>query len=235
MLLVITSTEGQSQTMTVIILSIVVFLLIIICLVLLVVTPVTVYKYKKNKRKVPNIQVDNVNETTDTGLCVHVGDSHDVVIKKSALTNLDKFNRAIIEVLIEIGKHEETVQSIQQRIQKLIHQLSAPVRPPPPIRAVHSNNAIPAFADCRSYPVNICDLPESPRPAAKTKSIVYYNVLQPIAKLEIIQDLKSRANPIYDTTGNESNELLTTLLQSELPETYGKFMELLELKTNNAL
>ena len=220
---------------TVIVLSIVVFLLIIICLVLLVVTTVTVYKYKKNKREVPNIQVDNVNETTNNGLSVHVGDSHDVVIKKSALTNLDKFNMAIIDVLVQISKQEETDQNIQQRIQKLIHQLSAPARPPPPTRAVHSDDAIPAFADCRSYPVKICDLTGSPKPAARSKSIICYNVQQPIAKLEITQGLECQANPIHDTTRDESNELLTTLLQSELPETYGKFMELLELKTNNAL
>ena len=232
---VITSTEGQPQTIAVIILSIVVCLLIIICLVLLVVTIVTVHKCKKNKKEVPNIQVDNGNDTTDNGLSVHVGDSHDVVIKKSALTNLDKFNMAIMDVLIEIGKHEETDWNIQQRIQKLIHQLSAPARPPPPTRAVHFDGAIRAVCDSRSHPVNIRDLTESPRPAARTKSIVYYNVPQLVAKVEITQGLESQANPIHDTTGDESNELLTTLLQSELPETYGKFMELLELKTNNAL
>ena len=230
----ITPTEGQSQMTAVIILSIVVGLLLIICLILVVIATITVYKYKKDKREVPNIQVDDANETTDNRVSVYIEDnSCNVVIKKSALINLDKFNTAIMEVLIQISKHEETNNNIQQRIQRLIHQLSVPVRPPPPTRAVHSNDPIRVVCDSRSRPVNIYDLPESPRPAPKTKSVVYYDVPQPTAKVEITQYLGSQANPMYDTIGNEPNEQLTTLLKSELPGTHVKFMELLELKTNS--
>ena len=183
-MLLVTSTEEQSQMTAVIILSIVVCLLLIICLILVVIATITVYKYKKDKREVPSIQVDDADETTDNRLSVHIEDNPcRVVIKKSALSNLDKFNMAIMEVLIEIGKHEETNNNIQQRIQRLIHQLSAPVRPPPPTRVADFDNAIPAVCDSRR---------------------------------------------------NEPNELLTTLLKSELPGTHVKFMELLELKTNSS-
>ena len=225
-LLLVTSTEGQSQTTAVIILSISVGFLLIICLVLVIPT-ITIYKCKKDKRKAQNAQVDDVNESTDNGLSVR--------IEKSALSNLDKFNMAIMDVLIQIGKHEETDKNIQQRIQKLIHQLSAPVRPPPPAQADHSNEPIIAVCDSRSHPVNIHDLIESPRPTAKAMSIVYFDEPQPMAKVEITQYLESQANPIYDTTGSESNEQLTTLLRFELPGTHVKFMELLKLKTNSAL
>ena len=142
---------------------------------------------------------------------------------------------AIMDVLIEIGKLEETNKNIQQRIQRLIHQLSAPVIPPPPTQVAEFDDAIPAVCDSRSRPVNIYDLPESPRPAAKTKSIVYYDVPQPTAKVETTQYLESQANPMYDTIGDEPNEELTTLLESELPGTHVKFMELLNLKTSTSL
>ena len=233
-LLLVTSTEGQSQMTAVIINSIVIGLLLIICLILVVIATITVYKYKKDKREVPSIQVDDVNDT-DNRLSVHIEDnSCNVVIKKSALSNLDKFNMAIMEVLIQIGKHEETNKNIQHCIQKLIHQLSAPVRPSPPTQAVHSNDPIRVVCDSRSRSVNIHNLTKSPRPAARTKSIVYYDVPQPTAKEEITQYLESQANPMYDTIGNEPNEQLTTLLKSELPGTHVKFMELLELKTNSS-
>ena len=222
----ITPTEGQSQMTAVIVLSIVVSLLLIICLVLLVIATITVYKCKKGKGEAQNVQVDDANGSIENRLSVR--------IEKSALNDLDKFNMAIMDVLIQIGKHEETDKNIQQRIQKLIHQLSAPVRPPPPAQADHSNEPIIAVCDSRSHPVNIHDLIESPRPTAKAMSIVYFDEPQPMAKVEITQYLESQANPIYDTTGSESNELLKTLLKSELPLTHGKFMELLELKTNSA-
>ena len=158
-------------------------------------------------------------------------------LTESERKNLDKFNVAVMTVLLQISRLEDTSDNVKEHIKTLIpHFLSSPSQTPhhpegSRIRTDGGSTEI-VVSDNRykSNEQHIYDEPTNPL----TKNVDNddrYVTQYPVAKLDYVPEVKCHSNPSYETSTCDPNEL-TSLLKAKLPDTYNIFKELTDYLSN---
>ena len=153
---------------------------------------------------------------------------------ESERKNVDDFNMAIINVLMETYRHPDTSDTVKQHIKTHLPDFissSSQTSHHQKTREVGTDGGPEStevvVADNRGHTSEpVYDEPTNPQTRNDNKEhIARYVTRLPEAKQEFVPELECQSNPSYGTSTYEPDEL-TGLLQSKLPGTYDKFMEL---------
>ena len=175
-----------------------------------------------------------LRKTEPNEVCESIVLKQGIKLTESEQKSVDDFNMAIINVLTETYRHPDTSDTVKQHIKKLLlnftssssqtshHQKNPKVRTD---GGPESTEVV--VADNRGHTSEpVYDEPTNPQTRNDNKEhIARYVTRLPEAKQEFVPELECQSNPSYGTSTYEPDEL-TGLLQSKLPGTYDKFMEL---------